>query len=55
MVINQGLGDSEERETFDLDSMLKKMSLKKNADKSAEEKKEEGFDKVFKTLFGGKK
>lgn len=57
MVINQGLGDTEERSTFDLDSMLKTMSLKGKADKAGkpEEQKEEGFGKVFKTLFGGKK
>ncbi|KAG0576607.1 hypothetical protein KC19_5G093500 [Ceratodon purpureus] len=54
MVINQGLGDIDERSTFDLDSMLKKMSLKDKADK-AEEQKEEGLGKVFRTLFGGKK
>lgn len=52
MVINQGLGEADERSTFDLDSMLKKMSLKGKADK-ADEDKAEGFG--FKTLFGIKK
>ncbi|XP_024376609.1 uncharacterized protein [Physcomitrium patens] len=51
MVINQGLGETAERETFDLDSMLGKMSLKSKADKA--EEKSEGWS--FKTLFGGKK
>jgi hypothetical protein len=57
MVINQGLGDTEERSTFDLDSMLKKMSLKDKADKAEKgrEQKEEGLGKVLRTLFGGKK
>lgn len=57
MVINQGLGEADERSTFDLDSMLKKMSLKDKSDKAdsdkAEKDKEEGFS--FKTLFGIKK
>lgn len=53
MVINQGLGESDERSTFDLDSMLKKMSLKDKSDKAEEAKAEEGFS--FKTLFGIKK
>lgn len=52
MVINQGLSESDERSTFDTDSMLKKMSLKDKADK-ADAAKEEGFS--FKTLFGLKK
>ena len=57
IIINQGLGDREERSTFDFDSMLEKMSLKDKANKAEKtaEKKEEGLDKVFKTLFGGKK
>jgi len=57
MVINQGLVESDERATFDLDSMLKKMSLKSKADKAEEgeedTKAEDGFS--FKTLFGIKK
>lgn len=57
MLINQGLVESDERATFDLDSMLKKMSLKSKADKAEEgaedTKSEEGFS--FKTLFGIKK
>lgn len=49
-VINQGLGDTQERETWDIDGMLKKMSLQSKADKAEET---EGWS--FRTLFGGKK